>query len=411
MGKALTIKALESMKPAAVRREIPDGLLPGLYFVKQPTGKGSWACRYRAGGKSRKLTLGTYPAIDLRAARELAREALRKVAGGEDPAGEKKAARLARSASNGDLAHVAKTFLERYAKPNCREASWRETERILNREIIPAWGGRSLSSIARADVHALLDSIADRGSPVMANRVLAAVRRFFNWCVERDLIAASPCEKVKAPAPETSRDRVLSDDELRLVRQGAEAIGWPFGRIVLMLILTGQRRSEAAGMRWQEIDLASWTWTIPKERCKNGVEHVVPLSSAAIDILESVPRIDGELVFSYNGRTVPDGFDPAKKRLDTWIAGRVGNAIPAWRLHDLRRTFASGCARLGVQLPVVEKLLNHTSGSFRGVAGVYQRHDFAAEQRAAVETWARHVESLMSGAPSGNVVKLEREAR
>lgn len=241
----------------------------------------------------------------------------------------------------------------------------------------------------------------------MANRTLAALRRMCTWAVERDLIPVSPCEKVKAPAAETSRDRVLSDDELRLVWGGAEAIGWPFGPIVRMLILTGQRRSEAAGMRWQEIDLAAKTWTLAKERVKNNIQHVVPLSSTAIAILKSVPRIGDELVFTFNGHTVPDGFDPAKKRLDTWISGRAGNAIPAWRLHDLRRTFASGCARLGVQLPVVEKLLNHTGGSFRGVAGVYQRHDFANEQRAAVETWARHVEALASDGAARNVFELK----
>ena len=124
--------------------------------------------------------------------------------------------------------------------------------------------------------------------------------------------------------------------------------------------------------------------------------------------MKSVPCIGDDLVFTFNGHTVPDGFDPAKKRLDTWIAGRTGNAIPAWRLHDLRRTFASGCARLGVQLPVVEKLLNHTSGSFRGVAGVYQRHDFAVEQRAAMQTWARHVEGLVSGETAANVIAIKR---
>jgi len=405
MAKALTTKGLENLNPGSARREVPDGLLPGLYFVLQPSGQASWACRYRADGRSRKLTLGSYPGLDLKAARGLARDALRKVAAGDDPAADKKAARRAPAAAHDDIARVAKTFLDRYAKPNCREASWREAERILNREILPVWGGRRLSSIARQDVHALLDAIADRGSPVMANRTLAALRRMCSWAVEREIILISPCEKVKAPAAEISRDRVLTDDELRLIWGGAEAIGWPFGPIVRMLILTGQRRSEAAGMRWREIDLASRTWTIPKERCKNGVEHVVPFSSAAIEILESAPRIAGDLVFTFNGHTVPDGFDPAKKRLDTWIAGRMGAALPAWRLHDLRRTFASGSARLGVQLPVVEKLLNHTSGTFRGVAGVYQRHDFASEQRAAVETWARHVQAIVSG-EAANIIQL-----
>jgi integrase len=409
MANALTIKGLENLKPGSARREVPDGLLPGLYFVLQPSGQASWACRYRDDGRSRKLTLGSYPGLDLKAARELAREALRKVAGGGDPAGEKKAARRAPASAHDDIAHVAKTFLDRYAKPNCREASWRETERILNREVIPAWAGRRLSSITRPEVHALLDAIADRGSPVMANRVLAAIRRLFNWATERDLVPVSPCEKVKAPAAETSRDRVLSDDELRLVWQGAEAIGWPFGPIVQLLILTGQRRAEVAGMHWTEVDLANRIWTIPAARCKNNIEHRVPLSTQTIAILESLPRIaSSDLVISYTGRSPFDGFGPAKVRLDAAIAMKSGAPVPDWRLHDLRRTFATGCARLGVQLPVVEKLLNHIGGSFRGVAGIYQRFDFASEQRAAVETWARHVQAIVTGETAGNVVEFAK---
>lgn len=281
----------------------------------------------------------------------------------------------------------------------------------MNREIIPAWRGRRLSEISRPDVHDLLDRLVDRGSPVQANRTLAALRRLCNWAIERDLIAVSPCDRVKAPAPETSRDRVLTDDELRLVWQGAEVLGWPFAPIVKLLILTGQRRSEVAGMRWNEIDSTAKNWTIPAARCKNGIEHVVPLASPAIAILESLPRIAGsDLVISFTGRSPFDGFGPAKVRLDAAIAVKNGAPLPDWRLHDLRRSFATGCARLGVQLPVVEKFLNHIGGSFRGIVGVYQRHDFAHEQRAAIDAWARHVESLVNGAPAANVVDIRHEA-
>jgi integrase len=181
-------------------------------------------------------------------------------------------------------------------------------------------------------------------------------------------------------------------------------LGWPFGPVVRLLILSGQRRSEIAGMHWQEIDFEKRVFTLPKERAKNGAEHAVPLSSAAIAILESVPRIASKtgLVFTTNGKSPVDGFGSAKVRLDASLPG----SMPSWVLHDLRRTFASGCARLGIGLPVVEKLLNHTSGSFRGVTGIYQRFDFASEQRAAVETWARYVEALVTGEAAGNVVEL-----
>jgi integrase len=159
------------------------------------------------------------------------------------------------------------------------------------------------------------------------------------------------------------------------------------------------------------VDLANRIWTIPAARCKNDIEHRVPLSNQMIAILESLPRIAGsDLIISYTGRSPFDGFGPAKVRLDAALAVKSGAPVPDWRLHDLRRTFATGCARLGVQLPVVEKLLNHTGGSFRGVAGVYQRFDFASEQRAAVETWARHVEQLVSGETAANVVSMKAKA-
>jgi len=154
-----------------------------------------------------------------------------------------------------------------------------------------------------------------------------------------------------------------------------------------VLILTGQRRNEVAEMRWQKIDFEKRLWTLPKWRCKNDVEHVVPLSTAAITILNGLPKVasSGGFVFTTNGESPISGFARAKDRLGAALLD-----MPAWTLHDIRRTFASGMARLGVNLPVIEKLLNHVSGSFAGVVGVHQRHSFADEKRAAMDTWARH---------------------
>jgi integrase len=200
-----------------------------------------------------------------------------------------------------------------------------------------------------------------------------------------------------------SRDRVLSDDELRLVWKAAEGMGWPFGPMVQLLVLTGQRRSEVAGMEWQEVDLEKATWVIPSHRTKNAEAHLVPLSPPAVAILASLPRV-GDYVFTTTGRTPVSGFSRAKAALD----GRA--EIAPWRLHDVRRTVASGMARLGVNLPVIEKVLNHTSGSFAGIVGVYQRHSFADEKRRALEVWGRFVEELVSDEPAGNVVALGRSA-
>ncbi len=406
MAKALTVKALENLKPGEARREVPDGLIRGLFFILQPTGKASWAVRYRSGRQTRKLTLGTYPAIDLKAARELASHALVKVASGDDPAAEKQAAKKSeRPAADRDLVEkVVETFIERYAKANTR--SWRETERILKKDVVGSWKGRHLSEVNRADVHELLDKIVDRGSPIAANRSLAALRRMCSWAVERDIVEVSPCDGVKAPSLARSRDRVLTDEELRAVWQGADAIGWPFGPLVKLLILTGQRRDEVAEMRWSEVEIETKTWTIPRARAENGVEHVVPLSDAALEALKALPRVSSKAgyVFTTNGETAVSGFARAKQRLDEALR-TLSPDMPPWVIHDLRRTFASGAAKLGINLPVIEKILNHVSGSFRGIVGVYQRHSFADEKRAALEAWARHVGAIVSGKPAANVVK------
>jgi integrase len=394
MAKALTVKTLENLKPGPARREIPDGLLPGLYFILQPSGKASWACRYRHHGQSRKVTLGPFPIITLQHARELARTALAKVADGCDPAREKRVAK-APTLAHGDLVEkIVAEFIERYARPNQKPETAYETERVLNKEVVARWQGQRLSEINKNDVHGLLDSIVDRGSPILANRLLAAFRKMCGWAVERGLIDTSPAAGIKAPAPESSRDRVLSDSELVAVWRAAARDGWPFGTVTQLLALTGQRRGEVAELRRSEIDLPNQLWTIPKERCKNGREHTVPLSDQALAILASLPCVEGKsgLVFTLTGSTPIAGFALAKKRLDAALPPDM----PAWTLHDLRRTFASGCARLGIDMHVVEKCLNHVSGSFAGIVGVYQRHDFGNEKRAAMDKWGSYIGQLLS---------------
>ena len=408
MAKTLTIKGIEAIKPSDTRREVPDGLIRGLFFVVQPSGAKSWAVRYRFNGLPRKLTLGAFPAIDLKAARELAQRALVAVAAGEDPASAKQAAKAAaRAPADRDgVEKVVSTFVERYAKANTREGTWKETERLLNKEVIGAWKGRHFSAIRRADVHELLDGIVDRGALIVANKTLAALRRMCGWAVERGIITTSPCEGVKAPSQERSRDRVLSDDELRRVWTACDAVGWPFGPLVHLLILTGQRRDEVAEMQWSEVDLDGKTWTLPRSRVKNDQAHAVPLSDQALRVLATLPRISTEdgPIFTTTGESSVSGFSRAKRRIDKEIADVK---LAPWVIHDLRRTLASGMARLGINLPVIEKVLNHTSGSFAGVVGVYQRHSFADEKRHALQAWGAHVERLMSGAP-GNVVELAK---
>ena len=221
----ITIRKLLA-NPPPKRVEHADGKVAGLFFITQPSGAASWALRYRARGVPRKLTLGSFPELDIKAGRRAAEEARGAIAKGEDPAAAKTAAREAAKAereAEGDLVeNVVSQFIERYAKTKTRD--WRETERLLKRNLVERWPGKCLREITKPMVHAMLDAIADRGSPIAANRVLAQLKVMCKWAVGRGIISASPCDGVSAPSSERgrARERVLSDDEIRIVWKAAE---------------------------------------------------------------------------------------------------------------------------------------------------------------------------------------------
>jgi integrase len=400
MSRALTVRTVETIKPGPKRKEIPDRHLPGLYLVLQPTGARSWAVRYRAGGRTRKHTLGPYPAIDLKAARTLAGRALRAAAEGRDPGREKA---LERNTLPDTVEAVVKQFVDLHCRRANRPRTVEGTQQLLDLHVLPRWRRRLIKEISRRDVLDLLDGIVESGRPIAANRALAAVRKLFNWARERDIIASSPCAGVRPPTPEQSRDRVLSDEELRNVWRAADQLSGPFGALVKLLILTGQRRDEVARMTWGEVDLDARLWILPKERSKNGQPHDIPLSEPAVAVIEALPRIGDAFVFTTDGTSASSNYSANRRRLDTLLPADM----PRWWLHDLRRTTASGMARLGINLPVIEKILNHSSGSFGGIVGVYQRHNFSEEKRHALERWAAHVADLVSDHRSPNVVRLE----
>ena len=369
----LTTKGIETARPADVRREIPDAYMRGLYLIIQPTGSKSWAVRCRLGGKPIKHTIGPYPAFGLKEARDAAARVLRGVSEGRGPA----------SARVETVAQGVEQFLARHCK-NYRPSTLYAAKHWLRHYVVGAWGGRRLDHITRADIRTLLASIE---GPVAANRVHSIVSTFFKWCVANDLLSSSPAANLAVPNKETSRERVLTDAELRRVWQAAEAIGFPYGTILQLLILTGQRRGEVTGMMWSELDLEAATWSLPRERVKNNRQHEVPLSHQALAILKQVPRIGARHVFSLNGSGPYSGFK-RKARLDQ-LAG-----VHGWTVHDLRRTVATGLQRLGIRLEVTEATLNHASGSRGGIVGIYQRHEYADEKRIALQQWADYVEDL-----------------
>jgi len=390
--RALTEISIQNLKPRAVRYEVPDGGARALRTVVQPSGHKSFAVRYRnAAGRARKLTL---PAgITLAAARKLAADAMLEVAQGRDPATAKQDARHgARFKADDTVERLAEQYIEQYAKRRTRPNSWRGTVAVFRNDVLPAWGKRSVHEIRRRDVIEILDKIAtDR--PSMANRAKSALSHFFRWLLDRDVITASPCVGVKAPTPATARDRTLDDDEIRRLWRAADSLDDRAGVCIKLLILTGQRRSEIAGLRWSEVD--GDALALPAERMKGKQAHVLPLSTQAAALIESMPCAS-EHVFN----TPITRFARIKQRLDSHMGD-----VPAWTVHYIRRAVASGLARLGVSLPVIEKILAHRSGSFKGVAGVYQRHSFLPEMTAAMQRWADHIEQLVGGKPA-KVVKL-----
>ena len=408
MAKALTQLAIDNHKPGPTRRELPDGKERGLYLVSQPTGAKAWALRYRFQGQPRKLTIGSYPEIGIAKARVCAAKAKVLLADGIDPGTAKETAKAVKKAEKiaSDLVEkVVADFIELHAKPNTRD--WKETQRLL-KQFADAWKGRRLPEIGKSDIHGVLDKIVARGAPVGANRAFAQLRKMCRWAVSRGIIERSACDGIERPSNEKNRDRTLDTDELRLVWRSAQNLGFPFGPIVKLLVLTGQRRSEVGGIEWRELDLERGLWRLPAERSKNRRGHSLPLSPQALEILRALPRFAGSRFVFSPGKTPPSGFSRAKTRLDKFIANlNNGDPIAPWILHDIRRSVASGLASLGVSLPTIEKLLNHVSGSFGGVAGVYQQYNFADEMRAATEAWGQFVHQLISDQPIGDVDTLQ----
>ena len=405
MAKKLTTLAFERSKPKLdsggklVRNEIADGGADGLYLIVQPSGAKSWAVRYRNNGRATKFTLGRGATLSVAEARKAAADARLSLEKGIDPAAERRAVCAAKKTEQhpDTVEALVKQFIALHG-PKIRPATLRMYESALRRFMLPKWAKRQVHEIRRRDVIALVEAIAvDR--PVMANRTLGVLSKFFNWLVGRDVITASPVLGVEMPGVEKARERTLDDDELGCVWRACADEGI-IGAAVLIMLLTGARRTEVSAMRWAEIDEETRTWVLLSERSKNHQAHVVPLSTTAWEIIAALPRISDTHVFSTSGNGPVVNFCRIKERLDAKL-----KLEKHWQFHDLRRSCASGLQRLGVRVEVIEATLGHRSGVFRGITSIYQRHDFADEKRAALQRWADHVEQLAAGKPC-KLIKL-----
>jgi integrase len=388
--KATTIKFLRPTP--GIQTDYFDASLHGFFLRVSPAGRKTFGVMYRTSGRFRRMTLGTYPPLTLKGARKMAIDALRDAAQGQDPAAKKAQKRDAESFSQ-----LAAEYLERYAKP--KKKSWQEDERIIEKNLIPAFGNMKAKEIMRRDVRELLDQIATR-APIMANRVRALLRKMFNWAILAEIVETNPVHLIPMPGKEQKRQRVLTEDEIKRFwqaldkeREGDKAhrkARMTAATSLKMRLLTAQRGIEVMGMQWDEVD-GDW-WTIPPERSKNKLAHRVPLTPMALRLLTEMKELAKER---------PSRFAFPSPKGDAFIANvqktiqRVRKATGIdFRGHDLRRTAASLMTGMGFPRLTVSKILNHVEP---GVTAVYDRHSYDREKRTALEAWNRRLHLMISG--------------
>lgn len=374
---------MEALKPVAVKRyEVRDAKVQGLHVRVSTSGSKIFYVFVRQDSKRCRLKIGPYPMVSLAEARRKAMEIAR-----DAELGALQPQEVIKKQICPTLGEIIPEFIRLYAQPNTKD--WKGTQSILTK--FNPIAKKRLDEIKRTDIVRILDDIVASGTPTRANRALAAIKKLMNWCVDRGVIEISSVAHLRPPTKEKSRDRVLSHAEMGTLWHSAIAEGYPFKQFVQVLMLTGQRRGEVAGMRWSEVDLEEGIWTLPANRVKNGRLHVVPLSTQAIDILKSIPRfLNSDLVFTTTGKTSISGFGRLKERL----ALSLPDGTEDWRFHDFRRTVSTEMARLGIQPHVIDAVTNHKSGVVSGVAATYNRYTYLDEKREALQIWSDFVEKL-----------------
>ncbi len=414
----LTETFLKTFRPAdgAKDRMAFDTECRGLGVRATASGNVSFIVQWTDAATGRKLRepLGTWGAITVEQARIAARARLGRIAQGINPAAERAAAKAedqrqrdALAAAREEARFTLDALIADWAKLHLARKRPRyaaEAERAL-RVAFKADLGQPASGLTHTGVTAVLDKLAGDGKAAIAGRTMAYGRACYGWAVRRRRLAANPFEGLPAiEGANASRDRVLTDDEVGAIWRASLAMAEPWGPLVRLLLVTLARREEVAGMRWSELNPDLSQWVIPAARMKLGKPHVVALTDAGRAVLASVTRIEGQdLVFSTTGRTQVSGFSKVKVALDK------ASGVSGWRFHDFLRTGVSALAGLGFDSVVADKLLAHQPHALSAVARVYQRHDFAAERKAALEAWSACVLRCGDGRqddPADNVADL-----
>jgi integrase len=405
----LTDRFINSRKNASPGRrdDYSDAIVPGLALRVTDRGHKSFVLvtRYPSNPvHPTRRALGEVGAITLEQARQKARGWLELIGRGIDPRVEEARQRAdAQRRQLNSFAAVAGEFLERHASGLKKSA---EAKRIIEAEFVKRWGPRPITDIMPEEVATAIRAIVKRGAPYQAHNAFGYLRRLFNWAIGTHQfgIHASPVERLSPKdliGKREARERTLSDDELRAVWDAAGAMGYPYGHVFRLLILTGQREREVADMHWSEVDIEKALWTIPPERMKGGRAHEVPLAPGALALLWGLPRFTGgEFVFTTTGRVKPvNGFSKAKARMDklTGVAG--------WVIHDLRRTMRTHLSALPVQDLVRELVIAHAKP---GLHRVYDQHAYQDEKRRCLELWEARLLRTVDPPPEG-IADLAKE--
>lgn len=399
----LTDLKVKNLTQKTGRYEISDG--KGLSIRVMPTGSKSWIFRYQFDGRGRKMTFGTYPGISLAKAREQHGSALMDLQRGVDPGAEQQIQKAKRKAvpTFGDM------LAELWERELQHKKSGSQTLKILERNVMSAWGNRKVADIKRRDIVLLLDKIRDR-APIVGNRVHGALSRLFNFAAERGVIEDSPCTRIRK-LPEKGRNRVLTDEEIKAVWEALDLENvkidiYRLSKLALKLILlTGQRPGEVAGMAWAEISEDSF-WNIPAERMKNAEANRVPLCPMALDILEQAKAYsdDCEYVFRSSYKPTEAMTRHALTRAVDRHWAEMG-ITEKFTPHDLRRTLRTRLAELGVSDIVAERVLGH---KLQGIMAVYNRHAYDVEKRQALMKWEARLKEIIGQTESVDNVILFR---
>jgi len=418
MAKRFTDAQIKRLKPTSKRAIIFEHGGRGFGLRIEPSGRKSFFLEYRFGEaeerRNRVLTIGKYPTVSLTEARSIASQSLSQIEQDIiDPATQKLTKKIAdrNALTVGDL---VEEYIEKWARVKKKERSWKEDERLLNKDILPVIGRKKAKDIRRRDIVLLLDAIVERGATITANRVLAVTRKMFNFAVGRDIIDASPCVQIPAPSKENKRERYLSEDEIKIFwkKLGDAKMSQEIRLVLKFLLVTGQRKNEALGAEWNELDLKNKWWTIPAEKSKNQLTHRVPLTSTAIEILTELKKITGQYQFVFASPVGHTKRNPERKAgmfpilgsaVDRALRNNLTQNLKTkqknifnldnFTPHDLRRTVASMMTKSGVDRLVLKKILNHAD---REVTAVYDRYEYDKEKQVAMRAWDRGLKEILT---------------